>query len=132
MSSGKITIPEDLLQLKPFDALDSVPMSSLARKGTSVLQQVMSTAQAVAIKIQGQGAMVTISQHQYDEMIELIHTINEEESKDGFIQSLSQQFDDLMIQMNQPGAAQATEASLFGDADTLNKAYRPGVTETKT
>lgn len=132
MSSNKITISEDLLRLKPFDALDSVPMSQLARKGTSVLQQVMSTAQAVAIKVQGQGAMVTLSQRQYDEMVELIQTINEEKSRDGFIQSLSLQFDELMIRMNQPGAAQATEAALFADPDTLNKAYQPGVTETKT
>ncbi len=132
MSSDKITIPEGLLRLKPFDALDSVPMSKLARKGTSVLQQVISSAQAVAIKVQGQGAMVTLSQHQYDEMVEFIHAINEEKSGDGFLQSLNQQFDELMIRMNQPGAAQATEVALFGDPDTLNTAYQPGVTESKT
>jgi len=131
MSSTKITIPEDLLRLKPSNALDSLSMSSLARKGTSVLQQVTSTAQAVSIKIQGQGAMVTLSQHQYDEMIELIHTLYTEKPRDEFIQSLSEQFDDLMIRMNQPDAAQATETALFGDTDALNKTYQPGVTETK-
>lgn len=131
MSSAKITIPEDLLRLKPFNALESVPMSSLARKGTLVLQKVTSTAQAVAIKIQGQGAMVTLSQRQYEEMIELIHTLDAEKPRDEFIQSLSQHFDELMTQMNQPGGAQATEAALFGDTAALNKTYKPGVTETK-
>lgn len=131
MSSAKITIPEDLLRLKPSNALDSLSMSSLARKGTSVLQKVTSTAQAVAIKIQGQGAMVTLSQHQYDEMIKLIQTLHVEKPRDEFIQSLTQQFDDLMLQMNQSDAAQATETALFGDTAALNKSYQPGVTETK-
>ena len=131
MAADKITISEDLLCLKPFDALDSVPMSKLARKGTSVLQKVVSTAQAVAVKVQGQGAMVTISQRQYDEMVELIQAISEENSRDGFIQSLNQQFDELLVRMNEPGAAQAAEAALFADPSALNKAYQPGVTEDK-
>ncbi len=131
MPTNKITIHEDLLRLKPFDALESVPMSKLARKGTSVLQQIISTAQAVVVKIQGQGAMVTISQRQYDEMLELIQAVHEENSEDGFIHSLNQQFDELMSKMDQPDAAQATESVLFGDSDALNKAYRPGATEVK-
>ncbi len=136
MSSDKITIPDDLLHLKPFAALESVSMSRLARKGTSVLQQVTSRAQAVAIKVQGQGAMVTVSQHQYDEMIELIQVLSKEKSQEeisrgGFIQSLTQQFDALMIQMNQQEAAEVTEAALFNHPDSLNEAYRPGATETK-
>jgi len=131
MSADKIFISEDLLRLKPFDALDSVPMSKLARQGSSVLQQIVSTAQAVAVKVQGQGAMVTLSQRQYDEMVELIHVIQEEKSSDGFAESLSHQFDELMIRMNQPNAGKATQAALFGDSATLNKAYQPGATETK-
>lgn len=129
MSSDNITIPDDLLCLKPFAALESVPMSKLARKGTSVLQQVVSKAQAVAIEVQGQGAMVTLSQHQYEEMVELIQALNVEKSNSGFIQSLTQQFDTLMQQMNQPDAAQATQAALFGDPDSFNKTYQPGSTE---
>lgn len=131
MSDKRITIPEDLLHLKPSDALESVSMSKLARKGTSVLQQILATAQAVSVKIQGQGAMVTVSQRQYDEMVALIRQLQEEKSEDGFIQTLSQRFDRLIASMDQPGAAQATETALFGDPASLNKTYRPGVTESK-
>ena len=132
MPADKITIPDDLLQLKPSDALESVSMSKLARKGTSVLQQIMTTAQAVSVKIQGQGSMVTLSQHQYDEMVELIHRIQEEKSGDGFTRALSQEFDELVTRMNQQDAAQATEAALFTDPKTLNRSYQPGKTEAKT
>lgn len=131
MSANKIIIPEDLLQLKPSAALESVSMSKLARRGTLVLQQIVARAQAVAVKVQGQGTMVTLSQHQYDEMVELISLIQKEKSEDGFTQALSQQFDVLMTRMSQPDAARATGAALFGDPATLNKAYQPGVTETK-
>lgn len=131
MQTERITIPEDLLRLKPFADLDSVSMSSLARKGTSVLQQIISTAQAVAVKIQGQGAMVTLSQRQYDEMVALIHQLHAEHVDDGFTQALSQRFDKLVAHMNQPGAAQATDAVLFGDPASLNNTYRPGATESK-
>ncbi|NOX91957.1 MAG: hypothetical protein GXP18_05770 [Gammaproteobacteria bacterium] len=132
MSADKISISKDLLRLKPFDALDSLPISKLARQGSAVLQQIVSTSQAVAVKVQGQGAMVTLSQRQYDEMVELIHAIQLEKSSDGFTELLSQQFDELMIRMNQPGAARATQTALFDTPATLNKAYRPGATETKT
>ena len=132
MPADKITIPDDLLRLKPSDALESVSMSKLARKGTSVLQQIMNTAQAVAIKVQGQGSMVTLSQRQYDEMVELIHLIQEEKSEDGFIRALSQEFDELVARMNLSDAAQATEAALFADPSTLNRSYQPGKTEEKS
>ncbi|RKZ63347.1 MAG: hypothetical protein DRQ44_10135 [Gammaproteobacteria bacterium] len=132
MPADKITISDDLLRLKPSDALESVSMSKLARKGTSVLQQIMSTAQAVAIKVQGQGSMVTLSQRQYDEMVELIHLIQEEKSEDGFTLALSQEFDELMTRMKRPGAARATETALFADPATLNRSYQPGKTEVKT
>jgi len=132
MSADKISISEGLLRLKPFNTLESVPMSKLARQGSAVLQQIVSSAQAVAIKVQGQGAMVTLSQRQYDEMVELIQAIQVEKSSDGFTESLSQQFDELMIRMNQPGAPRATQTALFGAPATLNKAYQPGTTETKT
>lgn len=131
MSVERITIPEDLLRLKPSDALESVSMSRLARTGTAVLRQITATAEAVTVKVQGQGAMVTLSQHQYDEMVQLIRRIQEEKSEDGFPQMLSQQFDQLVAGMNRPEAAQATEAALFGDPAALNKTYRPGTTETK-
>lgn len=131
MPADKITIPDDLLHLKPSDALESVSMSQLARKGTSVLQQIMTTAQAVAVKIQGQGSMVTLSQHQYDEMVELIRLIQEEKSEDGFTRALSQEFDELVTLMNLQDAAQATEAALFADPETLNRSYQPGKTEAK-
>lgn len=131
MPTDKIMIPKDLLSLKPSDALESVSMSKLARTGTSVLRQIMDTAQAVAIKIQGRGAMITLSQHQYDEMVELIRLIKERKPEDGFTQVLSQQFDELMGRMNQPDAAQTTVAALFDDPAALNKTYQPGKTETK-
>lgn len=129
MTTDRITIPDGLADLKPSRDLKSVSMSSLARKGTSVLRDLVSGAHAVAIKIQGQGSMVTLSQHQYDEMVELIRKIRDEESPDGFAQTLSQQFDDLVSGMNQPGAAEATGRALFGTPDALNATYQPGVTE---
>lgn len=67
-----------------------------------------------------------------EEMLELIHTVHERKPTDGFTQSLSQQFDELMARMNQPDAARATEAALFVDPAARNKAYHPDVTETKT
>lgn len=131
MSAERITIPEDLLRLKPSEALESVPMSRLARTGTAVLRQLTATAQAVTVKIQGQGAMVTLSQRQYDEMVDLIRRLQEAKSEDGFTKALTRQFDELVTAMNRPGAAQATEAALFGDTTALNRTYRPGTTETK-
>jgi len=81
LSVERITIPEDLLRLKPSDALESVSMSRLARTGTAVLRQITATAEAVIVKVQGQGAMVTLSQRQYDEMVQLICRIQEEKSQ---------------------------------------------------
>ena len=135
MSAEKINIPDDLLQLKPLDALESVSMSRLARTGTTVLRQITATAQAVAIKVQGQGAMVTVSQRQYDEMVELIDQlhrssrIRQDKTDRDFTQLLSQRFDQLVTDMNRPGAAQAMDAALFADPATLNATYRPGATE---
>jgi len=129
MSTERITIPEDLLHLKPSDALESVSMSKLARKGTSVLQGILETAQAVTVNIQGQGAMVTVSKRQYDEMVELIRQIQDEKSEDGFTEVLTQRFDSLIVKMGRPGAAKATDTALFGDPASLNETYRPGATE---
>lgn len=127
----KVLIPEDLLHLKPSGSLESVPMSRLARSGTEVLQRLMSTEQAVAVKVQGKGAMVTLSQHQYDEIVALIHTLRSQSSADGFTQLLGQRFDTLMTRMNQPGAAEATRTALFADTASLNESYQPGETEDK-
>jgi len=129
MAAVKINIQDDLLKLKPSDKLESVSMSNLARNGTVVLRQMMTTAQAVAVKIQGHDAMVTLSQKQYDEMVALIRHISEQQSEDGFTLALSNRFDDLVAKMNQPGAVKATEAALFNSPDALNKTYRPGTTE---
>lgn len=130
MATKPIIIPPDLLQLKPSDALESVSVSRLARKGTAVLREVTDKAQAVAVNVQGYGSMVTLSQHQYDEMVELIHRIQKAEPEDGFTQALSKRFDDLVARMKKPGAGKSTEAALFSSPDSLNKAYRPGTTET--
>lgn len=129
MPAERITIPEELLKLKPSDTLESVSLSTLARSGTAVLRRLTATAQAVSVKAQGQGAMVTVSQHQYDEMVELIRRLQEAEADDGFTQTLSKRFDDLVAKMNQSGAPQAAEAALFGDPAALNETYRPGATE---
>lgn len=131
MSTQRITIPEDLMHLKPSDALESVSMSKLARKGTAVLQKILETAQAVTVNIQGQGAMVTVSKRQYDEMVELIRQIQEGQPEDGFVEALTLRFDKLMTTMKQPGATRATDAALFGDPASLNQHYRPGSTESK-
>ena len=130
MAAKMITIPPDLLSLKPSNALESIAVSKLARAGTVMLRQMVSTAQAVAVEIQGHGSMVTLSQHQYDEMVALIRQIREGQSEDDFTQALSNQFDELVARMNQPGAGQATKAALFSSPDSLNKTYRPGTTET--
>ncbi len=131
MTTERIAIPEDLLQLRPSNTLESVSMSQLARKGTTVLQKIQETAQAVTINVQGQGAMVTVSKRQYDEMVELIRRIQEDRSDDGFVDSLCQRFDHLITQMNRSGAQDATDAALFADPASLNETYEPGATETK-
>lgn len=131
MSAERITIPPDLLQLKPSDVLESVSTSKLARNGSAVLRQITASSQAVAVKVQGQGSMVTVSQRQYDEMVELIRRLQQEKSEDGFTEALSQRFDKLLAQMNQPGAAEATDAALFGPPASLNETYQPGDTESK-
>jgi hypothetical protein len=130
MRTEDIMIPEDLLQLKHSTELENVSMSSLARKGTSVLQRIMATAQAVMVRIQGHGAMVTVSQRQYDEMVDLIHRLRQDQAGDNFTRTMSQRFDALVAGLNQPDVAQATEAALFSDPASLNKTYRPGATET--
>ncbi len=129
MPAEKFTIPEDLLHLKPFDALESVSMSRLARTGSAVLQKLMTTTQAVAVKVQGQGAMVTLSQRQYDEMVLLIERLQHNNDEDDFTQALGKRFDDLVTKMNQPGVGQATDTALFGDTASLNQSYRAGATE---
>ena len=131
MPTERIAIPEDLLRLQPSAALESISMSKLARTGTAVLQQILSTAQAVAVKIQGQGAMVTLSQRQYDEMIDLIQKLQQEQEDDGFTRGLSRRFDELTAQMNRPGGNRAVDTALFGDVDSLNQNYGPGSTEKK-
>lgn len=130
MSSDRITIPNDLMDLKPSSDLQSVSMSSLARKGTALLRQLTGTAQAVAVKIQGHGSMVTLSQRQYDEMVALLQQLRQDSADDGFTRALGERFDKLVEGMHQPGAAAAMDAALFADTDTLNSHYRPGATET--
>ena len=130
MPFHRITIPDDLMDLKPSSDLQSVSMSSLARKGTAVLRQLTDSAQAVAVKIQGHGSMVTLSQRQYDEMVALLQQLRQDSSDDGFTRALGERFDTLVATMNQSGAATAMDAALFTEADTLNSNYRPGATET--
>jgi PHD/YefM family antitoxin component YafN of YafNO toxin-antitoxin module len=130
MPFDKITIPNDLMDLKPSSDLQSVSMSSLARKGTALLRQLTDTAQAVAVKIQGHGAMVTLSQRQYDEMVALLQQLRQDNSDDGFTRALGERFDTLVATMNQPGAPAAMDAALFTEAETLNSNYCPGATET--
>ena len=113
-----------------------MPMSSLARKGTAVLRRLTESAQAVLIKVQGQGAMVTLSRSQYDEMIDLLQTLQQDgannsvnDADDEFTRTLGQRFDTLVATMNRPGSAAAMDAALFADTDILNSRYRPGATE---
>jgi len=94
-----------------------------------VLRQLTAGAQAVTVKVQGQGAMVTVSQQQYDEMVDLIRSIQEEQAGNDFSRVLSRRFDELVADMNRPGAAEAMEAALFADPATLAAHYRPGVGE---
>lgn len=129
MLTKRISMPEGLLQLKPSEALESMSMSRLARTGTAVLWQITSTAQPVAVKVQGQGAVVILSQHLYDEMVEFIRQLQEETMGDGFALALAQRFDALVAQMSGPGAARATSEALFGDPTALLTSYQPGATE---
>jgi len=123
------TIPADLMELKPSSELQSVSMSSLARKGTALLRQLTDSAQAVAVKIQGHGSMVTLSQRQYDEMVALLQQLRQDSQDDGITRALGERFDALVATMNQPGAAATMDAALFTEEDTLNANYRPGETE---
>lgn len=129
MHGERVDIPEKLMQLKPSAALESVSMSKLARTGTAVLRQILATDQAVTVEIQGQGAMVTLSQRQYDEMVAVIHRLGEVKTENDFSEVLSRQFDELVAEMNQAGATRAMDSALFADPQTLNASYRPGATE---
>jgi len=124
-------IPDDLMHLKPSALLESVSMSKLARSGTEVLRNLVAKEQPMAVRVQGQGAMVTLSQHQYDEMVELIHNLQSQSSEDDFTRLLGKRFDSLMAGMNQPGAAEAAHQALFSDVASLNESYQPGETEDK-
>ena len=128
-----IPIPPSLAKLKPSHELESVSTSKLARTGTAVLQRILSMTQAIAVKVQGQGAMVTLSQGQYDEMVTLIRRLQAADGDRDFMQqALGERFDALTASMNRPGAAEATEAALFADPASLNRTYKPGTTETPT
>lgn len=127
-----VPIPPSLAKLKPSHELESVSTSKLARTGTMVLQRILSMTQAIAVKVQGQGAMVTLSQGQYDEMVALIRRLQAADGDQSFVQALGERFDSLTASMNRPGAAEATESALFADPASLNRTYRPGTTETST
>ncbi len=126
MTIRHISIPDDLMLLKSSDDLQSVSMTQLARKGTAILRQLTESNQAVAVKIQGQGAMVTLSQRQYDEMIELLQQLRQESEDDGFLEALAEQFDVLSARMSD---AESAGKALFTEAEYLNRHYRPGDTE---
>ena len=130
MPLARITIPSNLADLKFSADLQSISMSTLARKGTAMLRGLTESAQAVTVKIQGQGAMVALSQHQYDEIITLLVQLRRAESDDGFTQALSERFDSMVAVMNQRGAGEAMDAALFTDTNSLNANYKPGTTET--
>jgi len=66
----------------------------------------------------------------YDMTEAPIYQIDEEQAGVRFPEALAQRLDDLIAQMNRPGAAQAVESALLADPATLNRTYRPGATET--
>jgi len=105
-------------------------MSHLARNGTLVLRQMMTSAQPLAVKIQGHDAMVTLSQKQYDDLVALIRQLSEQSSEDGFTRILGKRFDKLVAKMNQPDADKHTAEALFSHPAELNQSYLPGATET--
>ena len=117
-----------LPRLDPSDRLENIPLSRLARTGTSLLRKLVEAGRPVTVTVQGQGAMVALSQQQYDEMVRQIRQL---EAEDAFTQALSRRFDTLMAQMNGVNSRQATQAALFGEPDALNASYRPGDTEEK-
>lgn len=130
MQPDRISLPSDLTSLQPSDALERISISTLARTGTAVLQRLLATDEAVAVNVQGMGAMVTLSQRQYDEMVALIQCLQDETPQDEFTKVLGQRFDRLITKMNQPEATQGIEEALFGDPAELNRSYQPGATET--
>lgn len=121
-----------LSRLDPSHRLESIPLSRLARTGTSLLRKLVETGRPVAVTVQGQGSMVALSQQQYDEMVRQIRQLETEDAReDTFTQALGRRFDTLMEQMNRADSRQAIEAALFGEPDALNASYRPGDTEEK-
>ncbi len=128
MTVRHIPIPDDLKLLKSSADLESVSMSQLARKGTAILRQLVESNQAVAVRVQGQGAMVTLSQRQYDELIELLRQLRQESEDDGFLEALAEQFDELSARMSD---SESAGKALFTEAENLNRHYQPGDTEAK-
>ena len=127
--SNPLILPDELLGLKNSAELETVSLSQLARRGTAVLQQILASAEPVAITVQGQGTMVTVSKNQYDQIVALITQLSQTQPDSDVMYVLSQRFDELVARMNQPGASQVMEAALFADPEKLNESYRPGSTE---
>ncbi|MEM7706704.1 MAG: hypothetical protein AAF358_14185 [Pseudomonadota bacterium] len=125
-------IPESLRDLKPSEALDSLSMSQLARNGSAILRSLMETEGAVTVKVQGQGAMVTLSQRRYDELVALIRSLETPPESDRLTEALRSEFDALKSAMANEDASDTADKALFGGVDTLRKSYRPGETEAKS
>ena len=124
-------IPDSLRRIKPSCELESVPVSRLARKGSEVLSQITATGEAVAIKVQGMGSMVTMSRTQYDAMVEQLLQADEgSAADDAFRTALARRFDAIAATWDRPDFSSAVDRALFDNEAGLNASYRPGATET--
>lgn len=132
MPTPRIDLPSTLEHLATSDTLEQVPLSELARKGTQVLRRALETAQGLAVSVQGQRALVTLSRQQYDDMVLVIRQLQDESPESEFNAHLRVRFDTLVASMSPtPGALKKATRGLMRDTEGLREHYRPGDTETR-
>jgi len=110
--------------------IEVIPISKLAREGSSLLRALVREAKAVAVSVQGHRAMVAMSKRQYDEWVEFIRQLEAHQEDESFTNRLSEQLDPLAAGINHPDFATNTSEALLADSYHLNARYRPGLTET--
>ncbi|MEM1411246.1 MAG: hypothetical protein AAGH19_02730 [Pseudomonadota bacterium] len=115
--------------LKPADELEPITATRLARGSNAVLRALADSDQAVSVTVQGQPALVAMSQRRYDALVQAVTASKPHATDTSFTEQLTQRFDALVAEMKAPGAAQAASDVLFGDLATMNAAHRPGTTE---
>ncbi len=115
-------------RLDPTEALDRIPLSQLARKGTGLLRKLVESRRPVTITVHGEPAMVTLPRDLYDQMVAQLQALSAS-PEDPLTTALAENFDRLVAEMNHPDGSAAVTRALFAEPAEINRSYRPGDTE---